>query len=217
MQARVEERFPDPERHDAVEQYIVVIDETGLGWVLGLAPSSFHPGREEFMKKVSQRINAGGGGAAAAWQGLVGRYVTTSRPSTPEEIEMGNGPTFGGAGLVIEVVEGPAGEVGVVMDYGFAWGIDDQTDIHASAVGSETARNISEAMQEGPPAGPGVVGDDILPFAPAAIRRYLDRAITTWREKRDALPDGHVDTDVARAYVDAFQSVRSSIFGETLS
>ncbi len=67
---------------------------------------------------------------------------------------------------------------------------------------------------------------DQLPFTEDAIRRYLDDAIRSWRRRRDtqaALTDSSAwmkveDFATARSthYVDAFQSVRSSIFGETL-
>ena len=56
---------------------------------------------------------------------------------------------------------------------------------------------------------------DVLPFTREAIQEYLDMAVRVWREKRDG-----AETDVKREmvvhYVDAFQSVRISIFGELL-
>jgi hypothetical protein len=65
-----------------------------------------------------------------------------------------------------------------------------------------------------------------LPFTEDAIRVYLDNAIVYWRMQRtfasDLLKSG---TDEARAgflylqsnhYIDAYQSVRSSIFGAIL-
>ncbi len=57
---------------------------------------------------------------------------------------------------------------------------------------------------------------------------YLDDAITKWRTKREEaeaqaeaddanlIPRSEEDLLIARCYVDAFQSVRSSVFGETL-
>ena len=65
-------------------------------------------------------------------------------------------------------------------------------------------------------------------FRPEApVREYLDDAITKWRAKRkqaeaQALADEAALIPpsegilVARCYVDAFQSVRVSVFGETL-
>ena len=44
---------------------------------------------------------------------------------------------------------------------------------------------------------------------------YLDDAIKYWRSVRDAR--GHLDQDLAVYYIDAFQSVRLSLFGELLS
>lgn len=54
---------------------------------------------------------------------------------------------------------------------------------------------------------------------------YLDDAITKWRTKREEA-EAQAEADdanliprsvlIARCYVDAFQSVRSTVFGETL-
>jgi hypothetical protein len=53
-------------------------------------------------------------------------------------------------------------------------------------------------------------------FTEAAVQDYLDTAIRTWRAKRkEAAGDERRDL-IAACYVDAFQSVRSSIFGSTL-
>lgn len=48
-----------------------------------------------------------------------------------------------------------------------------------------------------------------------AIRKYLDESIRFWREDRD---EGHGDAETEQAihYIDAFQSVRKSLLGETL-
>lgn len=43
---------------------------------------------------------------------------------------------------------------------------------------------------------------------------YLDNAIRYWRSVKDAR--GHLDEDLAVYYIDAFQSVRLSLFGELL-
>ena len=48
----------------------------------------------------------------------------------------------------------------------------------------------------------------------AGLREYLDEAITKWRVEV-AGAEGE-DLLIARCYVDAFQSVRTSVFGETL-
>lgn len=57
-----------------------------------------------------------------------------------------------------------------------------------------------------------------LPFGEDEIKHYLNRCIRLWRDKRQtALINGDKEA-VTQAvhYVDAFQSVRTSIFGETL-
>lgn len=46
------------------------------------------------------------------------------------------------------------------------------------------------------------------------LREYLDSAITKWRAVRDTIGEEH--QTVAPCYIDALQSVRASILGETL-
>lgn len=48
-------------------------------------------------------------------------------------------------------------------------------------------------------------------FTPEAVKKYLDDAITAWREKLIA-----TSHQSALCYTDAFQSVRMSLFGEKL-
>ncbi len=43
------------------------------------------------------------------------------------------------------------------------------------------------------------------------IKKYLDNCIIFWRNKRDK-----ENSKIALYYIDAYQSVRSSIFGKTL-
>jgi hypothetical protein len=50
-----------------------------------------------------------------------------------------------------------------------------------------------------------------IPFTKTDIKEYLDRCIEFWRAKREA---GDV---LADSYIDAFQSVRTTIFGEVKS
>ena len=70
---------------------------------------------------------------------------------------------------------------------------------------------------------------------PSALLRYLDNAIEKWRIHRDTPPQTYVTAGllvseqleeleeaeymqkIAPIYVDAFQSVRASVFGETKS
>jgi hypothetical protein len=53
-----------------------------------------------------------------------------------------------------------------------------------------------------------------VPFTEKDIKSYLDECIVFWRDKRD----NSVDTEhtMAVCYVDAFQSMRTSLFGELL-
>ena len=51
-----------------------------------------------------------------------------------------------------------------------------------------------------------------VPFTESAVQEYLDHAIHEWRKVRDTVGAGG-NTDLAAAYIDAFQSVRSSLFG----
>lgn len=56
-------------------------------------------------------------------------------------------------------------------------------------------------------------------FTEEAIQDYLDNAIRAWRTQRDRAHGPEGDTAqriMAEHYVDAFQSVRTSLFGETL-
>jgi hypothetical protein len=50
-----------------------------------------------------------------------------------------------------------------------------------------------------------------IPFSKEEVKEYLDRAIKFWREKRD-----NEKSEMAIYYIDAFQSVRMSLFGELL-
>ncbi len=54
-----------------------------------------------------------------------------------------------------------------------------------------------------------------MPLTHDGIKDYLDDAIRHWRKKRD---NATTDEDklMAVCYVDAFQSVRVSVFGELL-
>ncbi len=51
---------------------------------------------------------------------------------------------------------------------------------------------------------------DTIPLVPDKLKDYLDGCIRLWREKKNA---GHF---MAMFYIDAYQSVRTSLFGETL-
>lgn len=73
----------------------------------------------------------------------------------------------------------------------------------------------------------------IIPLNDINIKEYLDNVITNWRKRKieseDALKDirstewsemtGQYEEEilVASCYIDAFQSVRVSLFGELLS
>jgi hypothetical protein len=50
----------------------------------------------------------------------------------------------------------------------------------------------------------------MIRFEKKDVKEYLDRCIIHWRKKRD---EGDA---IAEYYVDAFQSIRMSLFGELL-
>ncbi len=54
-----------------------------------------------------------------------------------------------------------------------------------------------------------------VPFDEVSIMGYLDSAIKDWRVKRDGTDNSDAKT-LATHYVDAYQSVRVSLFGELL-
>ena len=55
-----------------------------------------------------------------------------------------------------------------------------------------------------------------IPFTDNAVMDYLDASIRAWRVKRDNTANNLGDRAMAEHYVDAYQSVRTSLFGETL-
>lgn len=55
-----------------------------------------------------------------------------------------------------------------------------------------------------------------VPFTESDVKAYLDRGIRAWRIKRDDQKNGLEDRGIAVYYIDAYQSVRTSLFGETL-
>lgn len=52
-----------------------------------------------------------------------------------------------------------------------------------------------------------------IPFTENDVKAYLDKCIRKWRKRRDTRGADH---EVAPYYIDAFQSVRTSLFGEIL-
>lgn len=52
---------------------------------------------------------------------------------------------------------------------------------------------------------------ETIPFKKGEVKKYLDKCIRNWRKEHN---EGN---RIALFYVDAFQSVRVSIFGEILS
>lgn len=45
------------------------------------------------------------------------------------------------------------------------------------------------------------------------LKKYLDSAIDQWREAAERANNPH--TFIAKYYIDAYQSIRKSVFGET--
>ena len=56
----------------------------------------------------------------------------------------------------------------------------------------------------------------IVPFKKKDIKKYLDNCIINWRDRRSIETEDD-EILIAKCYIDAFQSMRISIFGETLS
>ncbi len=59
----------------------------------------------------------------------------------------------------------------------------------------------------------------MVPFTETDVMAYLDKAIEFWRRKHDDAPftpAGSKLSLMAGHYVDAYQSVRVSLFGDTL-
>ncbi len=56
-------------------------------------------------------------------------------------------------------------------------------------------------------------------FDKKSIKAYCDRLIVRWREKRDRAIKMRKEEDIliAKCYIDAYQSVRISLFGQLLS
>lgn len=52
-----------------------------------------------------------------------------------------------------------------------------------------------------------------VPFTPEDVKAYLDKAIMFWRGERSKK---NKNAEIAIYYIDAFQSVRVSLFGSTL-
>jgi len=57
---------------------------------------------------------------------------------------------------------------------------------------------------------------DTIAFTEEAVKEYLDTAIRHWRDVRDEEKRADSDYGMATHYIDAFQSVRISLFGELL-
>lgn len=62
---------------------------------------------------------------------------------------------------------------------------------------------------------------EIIPFTEEHVKEYLDTAIRKWRKRKvearmlSVGPD-NIATTISECYVDAFQSVRTTLFGELL-
>ena len=62
---------------------------------------------------------------------------------------------------------------------------------------------------------------NIVPLTEKDIKEYLDNAIRKWRKTRDdksmsPTSSEEMESVIASCYIDAFQSVRMSLFGELL-
>lgn len=59
---------------------------------------------------------------------------------------------------------------------------------------------------------------DTIPLTDERVKGYLDGCITSWRKTRETSREykNNMGVQVADCYIDAFQSVRTSLFGELL-
>ena len=57
---------------------------------------------------------------------------------------------------------------------------------------------------------------DTVSWKKKDVKEYLDSCIRFWRKKREVAKAKKDGTLIADCYVDAYQSVRSSLFGELL-
>jgi len=77
--------------------------------------------------------------------------------------------------------------------------------VHA-AMSLSSARRLFELLET------QLESEEGIPFTRESVRDYLDNAITKWREVRD----GGEEAPVAACYIDAYQSIRASLFRWTL-
>lgn len=59
---------------------------------------------------------------------------------------------------------------------------------------------------------------ETIPFTEEAVKDHLDLGITLWRKRQERAESENdfASTQIAISYVDAFQSIRLSLFGELL-
>jgi len=55
---------------------------------------------------------------------------------------------------------------------------------------------------------------NIINFVEKDVKEYLDNAIMCWRKERDDMSKSKEERLIAICYIDAFQSVRMSLFDE---
>jgi hypothetical protein len=58
------------------------------------------------------------------------------------------------------------------------------------------------------------MSEDKISFTEEAVKKYLDFLIDYWRKQRDDCLDNSGIKLAAYVYIDAYQSVRTSLFGE---
>jgi len=79
--------------------------------------------------------------------------------------------------------------------------------VHA-AMSLSSARRLFELLET------QLESEEGIPFTRESVRDYLDNAITRWRKVREG--DGDTSSQVAAYYIDAYQSIRASLFRWTL-
>lgn len=58
--------------------------------------------------------------------------------------------------------------------------------------------------------------EEVVKFTKVDVLDYLDTTIMFWRKKRDAGDEDDEMAEYYKYYIDAYQSVRTSLFGELL-
>lgn len=89
----------------------------------------------------------------------------------------------------------------------YAWGPEEAERARVTVIALDGDATIESLDDEGMRANGWLRAE--------SVRQYLDEAIANWRENRKRT-ESPTASSLAACYVDAFQSVRDSLLGETL-